>query len=135
MVVIGLGIVLGARWYRSALVMVLASTVLASFAFAEWESSTESTRAYFSTFSRAWELGIGAGLALTAGWWARLPPRWQPVLSWCGLAGILSSVAFVSSRFTFPAPWALAPTLSTALVIAAGLQLFRPIPISADQPG
>lgn len=94
--------------------------VAASFAWAMYETATSPTWAYFSTFSRAWELGVGALLAVCSSQLRRLPSAIRPALAWAGFAGIVVSLFMVSADSMFPAPWAAAPVLSTALVIAAG---------------
>jgi hypothetical protein len=77
-------------------------------------------RAYFSTLSRAWELGVGALLAVATPVLVRLPGWSRPVLSWTGLLGMTASVFVITAELAFPAPAALLPVLSTALVIAGG---------------
>ena len=57
-----------------------------SFAWSLYESTNSPTWAYFSTFSRAWELGIGALIAVFAGSLQRIPDAIRPVLAWLGLA-------------------------------------------------
>lgn len=91
-----------------------------SLGWAMWETATSPTFAYFSTFSRAWELGVGALIAVTATQLGRIPNVLRPVLAYMGLAGILWSIFFITSEMPFPGPWAVVPVLSTALVIAAG---------------
>lgn len=94
--------------------------IVASFAWSIWESAVSPTWAYFSTFSRAWELGVGALLAVGASMLHRLPASLRPVLAWAGLIGIAYSICAIDSSLAFPAPWAALPVLSAALVIAAG---------------
>jgi peptidoglycan/LPS O-acetylase OafA/YrhL len=91
-----------------------------SFGYACWQSTAEPTWAYFSTFSRGWELGIGALLATLAGRMAQMPDSVRPVIAWLGLGGIVCSVGILNSGSVFPAPWGAAPVLATSLVIAAG---------------
>lgn len=105
---------------RRAAGFVMLAIVLASFAWAMFETANAPIWAYFSTFSRAWELGIGALLAISAGAAAKLPTWSRPVLGWFGLIGIITSFFIVDSGPGFPAPWALLPVLATALVIFAG---------------
>ncbi|GGF43465.1 acyltransferase [Microbacterium sorbitolivorans] len=93
---------------------------LVSFVWALIETQTNPTFAYFSTFSRAWELGIGAILAFLPGLSLSLLVR--RILAWAGLAGIALSIVVISeSSSLWPAPLALLPVLSTALVIVAGI--------------
>jgi len=98
----------------------MAVIVVASFVWSISESANSPTWAYFSTFSRTWELGIGALLAVFATRLKSLAGWARVLLAWMGLAGIIASVFFLDSSLPFPGPWAAAPVLSTALVILAG---------------
>lgn len=93
---------------------------IASFAWSVFETSTSPTTAYFSTSSRAWELGIGAPLACASTLLPRLPAALRPYLAWIGLAGMVVSLFAINAETAFPGPSAALPVLSTALVIAAG---------------
>lgn len=99
-------------------VMVIVS--VASMAWAIWETAGNPTVAYFSTLSRAWELGIGALLAVAAPLLSRIPGYLRTALAWTGIAGLLVAVATISPESAFPAPWAILPVASAALIIAAG---------------
>jgi peptidoglycan/LPS O-acetylase OafA/YrhL len=105
---------------RAAIAVVAAVLVAASFGYAVWDSATHPTGAYFSTFSRAWELGIGAIVAVFLPALGRLPALWRVPLGWAGLAGIVVSFFVISPAVQFPGPWAALPVVATALVIAAG---------------
>ncbi|GAB3581949.1 hypothetical protein GCM10027406_24070 [Leifsonia lichenia] len=109
------------RAIGSALAVVLIGLVVASFGWALFESATAPTWAYFSTFSRAWELGVGGLLALFAGRFARIPGRFAPLLCVGGLAGIFASIALLSNALPFPGPWAILPVVATAAVIVSGM--------------
>ncbi|UKA48946.1 acyltransferase [Arthrobacter sp. FW305-123] len=98
----------------------MAILTLGSLGWSLWETSTNPNVAYFSTFSRAWELGIGALLACAATLLPRLSSTWRPILAWVGLAGMIVSLFVINPQTSFPAPSALLPVLSTALVIIAG---------------
>ena len=107
--------------------MLLAGAVVgavsaASFGWAVIETASSPTWAYFNTFSRVWELGVGALLATVVGAMARIPPSIKPWLSWAGLALIGASLYLINDDSVgFPAPWALLPVAGTAAVIAAGV--------------
>lgn len=100
--------------------LLLGALSAASFAWAMVETTGSPTMAYFSTFSRAWELGLGALLAIVAPLMLKMNDRIRPVLAWAGIAGMVTSVFVINSSMAFPAPTALLPVLSTVLVIAAG---------------
>ncbi len=100
--------------------VVIGLVSLASLAWAVWETQALPTRAYFSTFSRTWELGAGAALAFAAPLCGRLPAVVRPVLAWLGLGLMGGGLFLIDSSSAFPAPWALLPVLGTVLVILAG---------------
>ncbi len=78
--------------------------------------------AFFTLPARAWELALGAGLALVAwrGW--AVPRRLATPLGVAGLACIVAA-GLLLDRFTpFPGTAALLPTAGAAMVIAAGLR-------------
>ncbi|WP_433531742.1 acyltransferase family protein [Micromonospora sp. CA-263727] len=106
------------RW---AVGSILGIIVLGSIVFALWEVGHRPAVAYFSTFSRAWELGVGALLAVAAPLLARIPAPVRPAYQWLGLVGLVVSVLTVTAQTPFPVPGALLPVISTALVIAGGV--------------
>ncbi|MEZ0049809.1 peptidoglycan/LPS O-acetylase OafA/YrhL [Mycobacterium sp. MAA66] len=103
------------RWLTGAMTTVC----VLSFALACIQTHVNPTGAYFSTFTRVWELGVGALLAICAPLLAGLPDALRPLLSYLGLAGAIASLFVITPSSPFPGPWAALPVLSTALVIAA----------------
>jgi peptidoglycan/LPS O-acetylase OafA/YrhL len=112
------------KWDRArahkAIGFAMLAIVVVSFAWSMVQSQTSPTVAYFSTFTRAWELGVGALLAVLAPSFKLIPTLLRPVLGWAGLAGIAWSIFAINAGMPFPGPWAAAPVLATAVVIAAG---------------
>ncbi|WP_370582043.1 acyltransferase family protein [Mycobacterium sp. OAS707] len=101
---------------------VMACVVTVSLGWALLETASSPTWAYFSTFARVWELGVGALLATAVGVLARIPAAVKPWLSWAGLGLIAAGVVLIGEESVgFPAPWALLPVTGAALVIAAGV--------------
>ncbi len=95
--------------------------VIASFVYALWETNTNPTFAYFSTFSRAWELGFGALFAIALPLFQGIPPIARTVIGWLGLIGIVASYFVINDTLPFPAPWAAFPVAPSALVILSGI--------------
>ncbi|WP_431728852.1 acyltransferase family protein [Verrucosispora sp. TAA-831] len=106
------------RW---AVGVVLTAVVVASIAFALWEVGQRPAVAYFSTLSRAWELGVGALLAVAVPLLARIPAPARPAYQWLGLTGLVVSVLVITAQSPFPVPGAFLAVISTALVIAGGV--------------
>lgn len=106
-----------ARWGAGFAIITIS---LLSFAWALWESQSNPGFAYFSTFSRSWELGVGAIIAVMAPALTRVPSQLRPVLAWAGIIGMTASLFVIDSGSLFPAPFAALPVLSAALVIVAG---------------
>ena len=113
------------RWVAGIAITTIS---LASFGWALVQSASSPTVAYFSTFTRAWELGVGALLAVVAPIVVPRSSKMRAVLSYVGIAGILVAVIFVSPSTAWPAPWAVLPTLATAFVLISGFGGTAPIP-------
>ncbi len=92
-----------------------------SFAWAIYESTSNPTVAYFSSVSRAWELAVGALIAVSASALSGTPRPLRNVLAATGIVGIFGSAVLITPQMAFPAPVGAAPVISTALVIAAGV--------------
>lgn len=101
---------------------VMAVIVAMSLGWALYQTATAPSWAYFNTFARVWELGVGALLACAVGLFARLPDILRPWMSGAGLGLIAASVMVIrEGAVGFPAPWAILPVAGSALVIAAGV--------------
>lgn len=107
------------RTIRRLLIPALALLTVASFTWAVHETQVNQAQAYFSTFSRAWQLtGPGIlGLLVTS---IALSPRVRGLMSWIGVALIASCGAVMDGALYFPGPRALWPVLGVCLVLAAG---------------
>jgi peptidoglycan/LPS O-acetylase OafA/YrhL len=109
------------RRHRSALAATLIAVGGASFLWSIIQTSTQPTWAYFSPFTRAWELGLGALVAVLAPTIARLRQQWLlEAMSLVGLVGIIASGVLLNQGYLYPSSTAAWPVVSTALVIAAG---------------
>lgn len=81
------------------------------------QTSAHPTSAYFSSLTRAWELGVGALLACATPLLRRSPAALATTFSWAGLVSILVSLFVVRDSAGFPVPWAALPVAGSALVI------------------
>lgn len=77
--------------------------------------------AFFSLPTRAWELGVGAIVAvLLSRRPSVLPASTAAVVGWAGVIGIIASAVLFSTETPFPGWLASVPVVATALVIIAG---------------
>lgn len=107
----------GGRVRRTVLI-VLGVVTAASFVFCVVFTMTNPAPAYFVTFGRMWQFGVGAAVALVP--LLRVKNPWLSfVLGWGGILTLL----FVAFRFDgqtpFPGYAAALPTLGAAAIIAA----------------
>jgi peptidoglycan/LPS O-acetylase OafA/YrhL len=107
-------------WLRriGALAVVVAT---ASFVLSLWLTTANEPWAFFSLPTRAWELGIGAILAVAAGKLARLPARLADGAGWLGLALIAIGGLLIDTSTPFPGFAALLPTVGCALAMLPGM--------------
>lgn len=118
---LGLVAYLAKRKSMAAFRLFIAAISTASFAYSLFLSYAQPNLAYFTTFGRVWEFGLGALIAL-GGHKIRLTPVGQTLLSIGGFAAILVSSVWLNEEMAFPGWVALIPALGTAAVILAGLQ-------------
>ncbi|NNC99934.1 MAG: acyltransferase [Gammaproteobacteria bacterium] len=91
---------------------------IVSFALMEWASKTQPTANFYLLPTRAWELGVGALLAITAPMWVdRAKGQIPQFASILGLCMISYSIFSFDRSIPFPSIWALLPVLGTALLI------------------
>jgi peptidoglycan/LPS O-acetylase OafA/YrhL len=105
---------------RLKLGVILSAIIASSFVYSIVLTSQNQPLAYYSSFTRAWELAIGALIAVAWPLVARIPRSVAAVLSWIGLAGILVAACTFTSTTQFPGYVVALPVLSTGLVIAVG---------------
>ena len=122
---------LGAAWVaaRSRLslmwliAVMLVLVLVASTAYSWHASSVDDQTARFAFFalpSRAWELAVGASLALALALLGNLKSPFGAVLTAAGLAAIMAATITFHEGSGFPSETALLPTLGAAAIIAGG---------------
>lgn len=122
-------VVLALAWrMRSNLLLVAGAIALVSFGANVFTSSADPAAAFYSPWTRFWELMIGAMLACRAPglpatgarpWTLAERPQLASAASVAGIALILLGLAFAREK-GFPGWQALLPTVGTALLILAG---------------
>ncbi|THV37023.1 acyltransferase family protein [Glycomyces buryatensis] len=98
----------------------LIATAVVSFYLSATQTASEPEWSYFGIHTRAWELAVGALIAVGANRLARVPGALAALASWAGLAIIVASVFLLDDHTVFPGYAAALPVAGTAMVIAAG---------------
>ncbi|WP_165362642.1 acyltransferase family protein [Promicromonospora panici] len=101
---------------RDVLLVVVIGTTAASFVYALNLHALDQPVAYFHSWARFWELGVGGFLALALPW-LRFPGFLRPLLGWAGLGLVVSSGFVLDGGALFPGPWALWPVAGALLVL------------------
>ena len=117
---------------------VLLAVTVASFVWSVVSTSSDPLAAYFSTPARAFELGLGALIALVA---SEVAARWSALVRGLvcggGLALIAVACVFYGDETPFPGWAAAVPVVGSALVLLAGAGgtahegAVQPLPIRA----
>jgi peptidoglycan/LPS O-acetylase OafA/YrhL len=110
------------RFQRKTQYIILVAIAVASFILATFAVFAAPTAAFYLVQNRAWELFIGAILALSSVAHAPLPKAsWRAeCIGFVGILLIAGSVLLLSPSVPFPGPGALAACLGAAAVIYSG---------------
>jgi len=111
--------------FRARLAFGLSVVIALSFAASVFQTSSSPTVAYFSPFTRAWELALGALVAAGAPWLRRLPARVAATMTWVGLGLIALAAVLLNSETPYPGSAVAVPVVGAALVIAGGTVVSR----------
>ncbi|MGD7045972.1 acyltransferase family protein [Jeotgalibacillus proteolyticus] len=104
---------------KKVLIFTISIVILASLAYSIYLTSVNQPVAYYHTFTRVWEFGIGGILSLVI---HRITVKkslaW--IMGWAGLIGLLSGGILFQVSDVFPGYAALWPVLSAVFIIIAG---------------
>jgi peptidoglycan/LPS O-acetylase OafA/YrhL len=100
----------------SFLVVVVAVSLFASVA----QTPSSPSWAYFGLQTRAWELALGALVALNADWLTEKLRSVAATLSWLGLGAIVATAMLYNGHTSYPGYAVVIPVAGAACVIAAG---------------
>ncbi|HYI52023.1 MAG TPA: acyltransferase family protein [Microbacterium sp.] len=110
------------KWFRGArrraVITALGLVTAASFVFCVIFTITNPAPAYFVTFGRMWQFGVGAMVALIPALRIR-NALGSFVLGWAGIAVLVFVIFRFDGQTPFPGYMAAVPTLAAAAVIAA----------------
>ena len=105
---------------RRAISIFLVVAIAISVFFSVAQTPTSPSWAYFGLQTRAWELAVGALVAVNADGLARVLRSLAAPLSWLGLGAIVGTAMLYSGTTSYPGYAALLPVAGAVMVIAAG---------------
>lgn len=97
----------------------LAAIVAVSLTWSIIQTGTNQPMAYFGAHTRAWELALGALVAVAQPLFKRLPHGLAALLSWLGLATVFVTICIIES-YPLPGFAVSGPVLGVLLVIIGG---------------
>jgi peptidoglycan/LPS O-acetylase OafA/YrhL len=111
---------IGRRFRPALLAFLLMAIVVVSFHYSVTVTRSSAPWAYFSLHTRAWEMALGALVAVGSHQLARIP-RWLGELGAAvGLVAIVSSAFVLSDATPYPGSAAALPVVGAAVLIASG---------------
>jgi peptidoglycan/LPS O-acetylase OafA/YrhL len=108
---------------RTRLAIALTAIIIASYWLSITQTAAHPTTAYFSPFCRAWELALGALIAVGTTTFTRLPRRTAALMTWVGLGCIVIGVVTFGAHTPYPGSLVAVPVVGAAAVIAGGTAL------------
>ena len=119
LLVFSLGVVAGAR-RRPALATMLVVAVIASSWWSIHLTPINATEAYYSPFTRFWELALGGLLVLVPRAWAQRTPLLNALLATVALAVIVVAALNLNDYSVYPGALAWWPCGATAVLLWTG---------------
>jgi len=110
---------------RTRLLATLAVVIMASYWLSITQTASHPLAAYFSPFTRAWELALGAFVAVTTVWLKKIPAAFAALLTWTGLAAVLGAALAFNAQTAYPGSLVAIPVVGSAMIIAGGAAIPR----------
>jgi len=107
--------------WRARVALSVCAVGSSSLAWSIVSTQRSPASAYFSTFTRTWELALGCLIGIATTSETRLPRRLARAASAAGVALFAAAGVVIGPATPFPGAAALLPTLATALLILGGL--------------
>lgn len=107
---------------RLRLTAFLVVVIGVSYAYSVVDTHNNPLDAYFSPFTRAWELALGALVAVCTPWLLKLPARLAASATWLGLGAIIIAACSFNAQTAYPGSLVAIPVVGAALIIAGGMK-------------
>ena len=108
---------------QARMTITLVIVIIGSYWLSVVQTSTNPTWAYFSPFTRAWELALGALVAVSTPWLKHIPVALAALLTWVGVAAIVIAAFAFTAQSSYPASLVALPVVGAGLVIAGGVAI------------
>ena len=105
---------------RARLLLVLGVLSVCSLVWSVVQTNSNPSYAYFSPFTRAWELAVGSMVALAAPMLRKIPSGLAAALTWLGLGAIVLAGVAYDAQTPYPGIAVAVPVVGAALVISGG---------------
>ena len=116
-----------ARW-RARVATAAATIGAASLVWSVVATARGPAGAYFSTFTRGWEIALGALIGIATTSTTRFPRPLARTASAAGVGLFVAACVVIGATTPFPGAAAVLPTAATALLIVGGLTDRGPLP-------
>lgn len=110
---------------RRRLAAIVVGGIIASIGIAVYQTGLRPAAAYFDSFGRAWELLVGALIAILGTAGPRVPALARKSISWAGVGLIVAGAIIVTPEFSLPFPWVTPAVAGATLLIWANSRLGR----------
>jgi len=110
---------------RARLGAVLVAVIGASIAYSVLDTAANPPGAYFSPLTRAWELALGALVAVATPWLRKVPAGLAAAASWAGMAAIVFAAVDLGAATAYPGTLVAVPVVGAALIVAGGVRAPR----------
>ena len=106
--------------FRVRMAICLVAVICVSLIYSIQNTHADPISAFFSPFTRAWELALGALVAISTPWLAKLPTRLAAGTSWLGLVAVGVAAFVFTSQTAYPGSLVIIPVVGAALIISGG---------------
>jgi peptidoglycan/LPS O-acetylase OafA/YrhL len=106
--------------FRARMGIILGVTIVGSYLLSIVMTSSNSAAAFFSPFTRAWELALGALIALGTDRLRQLPSQMAGAITWGGLGAVAVAALTFTSSTPYPGWLVAVPVVGAGLIIAGG---------------
>ena len=130
LIVFTVAMLFAARRRPLALAVVLGAAIIASSWWSIHLTGINATEAYYSPFTRFWELALGGILTLAPASWARRTPRLNAVLGTLAIVVVALSAFWLTDLSVYPGSLAWWPCAGAAVLLWTGQASARGGPAS-----